>query len=568
MFFVIITAGYATFVPETLRQMEGLDFFTLSDDFLIQKISQAPGITSWLSSFLLQFFKWPWVGAALMALVLTASAALLGALPATLRRRGLPEFALLIPSFFLQFAQFDFDVYLQILFFSAALVGGISVRCPFKKSLYLLLLSVAGFFLLCWPLLVLAILLIAGTEYWKTRNRLMFAAGGVAIALSVVTVFFANAKIGFIPFDKRFLYSPVQDVNRWAFLAVFIAVFALLLLVTRKKKKDWKGWIPLSLLAVVTIVAMNHKFHESSIIHTEKLYLYANLADQKDWNGLLAAIPREEAIEAKPPLCYTLLAESALGTLADNVFSYPINDPEQFLFRHELKPFSCIFNRQFYDNLGIYDEAFRQAFEYGVMAPDGLCFSSLRQMAHYAILLGNRKVAEKYLDILDRSTLNGAWVERERQLMGSMKTADRKQPFVRDSFIGVYPMNSEMIRQLQLKPADRKVLDYLLIGLLMQRQLDKFSIILRGFPLAYKNRALPRAYSEAAAMLSNNPRFTLSNSFSYPADLNKQFQQFYRLQQQSKDPQSLASYMSSYWYYYFFAQTDEAGAEMMNKPVN
>jgi hypothetical protein len=87
----------------------------------------------------------------------------------------------------------------------------------------------------------------------------------------------------------------------------------------------------------------------------------------------------------------------------------------------------------------------------------------------------------------------------------------------------------------------------------MQRQLDKFSIIIHAFPL-YKNKILPKAYAEAAAMLAADPKLTLRNAFSYPEDLDKQFIQFYQLQQQNKDPNAFANYFGTYWYFYFFIE--------------
>jgi len=566
VFFIVITTSFTLFVPETLRQMEGSDFFTWSNDFWIQKISNAPGITDWLNNFLLQFFKWPLVGMLIMSSVLTLTAVFCGMLPRAMGRIGFSELSLLFPLCLLSFITLNLNVYLQAAFFFGAILLGIRIKCTKIKSVFLVLFSIVGFFLVCWPLLALAIILIAGESYYKQHKPIILIVGLTSLAISVFDVYSSNELFGFLAFDHRFFYSPTSQVSVVAFLGIFI-VSIVLVMIPMKDVKKWKGWIPFAIIILITCTSIYIKLNQEDVIHTEKTYLYAKLADEKQWEKLLQTISHEEALESKLPMCYALLAESALGSLPDHIFNYNIFDPEQFLFRHELKNISCLFNRQFYENLGIYDEAFRQAFEYGVMSSDGTCFSSLRQMTHYAILLGNYEVANKYLEILDNSTLNGSWVKNERQLMGSHKKTNRKLPVIKDTFVSVYLFNSEMIRQLQVTPKNRKVLDYLLIGLLMQRQLDKFSIIIHAFPL-YKNKPLPKAYAEAAAMLAQEPKLSLHNAFSYPKELDKQFVQFYQMQQQNKDPNAFATYFGSYWYFYFFIQPTQQAQEEQGRAVN
>ena len=566
VFFIVITASFSLLIPETLRQMEGSDFFTYSSDFWIQKISNAPGVTGWLSNFLLQFFKWPLVGMMIMSFVLTLTAIFCGMLPQAMGRKGFPELSLLLPLFLSTFVLLNMNVYLQAAFFFCALLLGIHIKRPLHKSIFLLLFSIVGFFLICWPLLALTIIFIAGEAYFRNRKPTILIVGIVSLAITIADVYISNALFGFLPFDHRFFYSPIPDINTLEFITIFI-ISILLVMIPIKELKKWKSWIPFAIMIIATCVITSIQLHREDVIHTEKTYLYAKLSDEKQWTKLLSTIPHEETLESKLPMCYALLAESALGTLPDHIFDYNIFDPEQFLFRHELKSVSCLFNRQFYDNLGVYDEAFRQAFEYGVMSPDGTCFSSLRQMTHYAILMGNYEVANKYLDILDNSTLNGSWVKNERQLMNKHKKPNQKLPIVKDTFVSVYQFNSEMIRQLQVMPKNRKALDYLLLGLLMQRQLDKFSIIIHAFPL-YKNQPLPKAYAEAGAMLAQAPKLSLHNAFSYSSELDKQFLQFYQMQQQNKDPNAFVNYYGTYWYFYFFIQPAQQAQEEQGRAVN
>ena len=568
LLFVVLIVVHPLLLPETLRQMEGSDFFTSNFDFFMEKLADAPGVTAWLSNFLLQFFRWPFVGMLIEALLLILIAVLCGMIPWVLHRKGYSEWSVLVPIVLLLVVPMNVQIYLEAVFFFAGLVAGLRLKLQWVKSVYLLLWAIVGFFLTSFPLLILSIVLIAGYSFYKQRSILVLVAGILAIGGAVSVVFVSNEWIGFIPFEKRFTCFPEKMGSLWKYLAVFVVSIALML-VPNKGKKSWLQWSSVVLASLCAVGASVYAAVNNETKFTEKFYYISALADKKDWHTILEVIPYEETLESKMALRYALLAEAGLGTFADNVFNYPITSPEDYLYRHEVNRMSCIFNRLFYDNAGIYDEAMRMAFEYGVMTQEGICFSSLRQMAHYSILLGDFKVAEKYLEILSESTLHDSWVEQERVLLAWKKSAkQQKKPIVKDTFVNVYAMNSEMVRQAQVMPKNRKVVDYLLVGLLLQRELQKFAIVMHGFPV-YKNRTLPKPYAEAAAMMVTNPQFNLHKDFKYSEDTDNEFAEFIKLKQQNQSSSAMAQYYGSYWFYYFYVNSsDNARQTGESKQVN
>ncbi len=557
LLFVLLTVVYALFLPETLRQMEGTSFFTSDIGFFKEKIAEAPGLVAWLNNFLLQFFRWPVAGMLVESLVLTFIAVLCGLIPSSLGHRGFSELSVIVPVTILLLVPCNLEFYLEVLFFYAGVVCGLRMN----QILFLLLWAVVGFFLTSFVLLVLAIIIVAGYGFYRNRSIALLIAGVFSICVAIMAVYASNEWLGFIPFERRFLHVSEKMGNIGLYIAFFVAS-VLLMFVPDKGKRQWLRLCSFSISCVCVVGSVFYGAINSKAKNTEKYYYMASLADKKDWYSLLNAIPRDETLQSKMALRYALLAEAGLGTYAENVFAYPITSTEDLLYRHEINRNSCIFNRLFYDNLGIYDEAMRMSFEFGVLMPEGTCFSSLRQMAHYSILLGDYKVAEKYLTILSKSTFHDDWIESERAFMKKHRST-KKKPILKDTFVNVYSMNSEMVRQLQVMPRNRKVLDYLLTGLLMQRELQKFAIIMRGFPI-YKNQKLPRPYAEACSMLAGSPDLNMHQQFNYSTDIDKQFVDFYRQNQQNKSAVNMAQYMGSYWYYYFYIEPDNQKEQVEN----
>ena len=65
-------------------------------------------------------------------------------------------------------------------------------------------------------------------------------------------------------------------------------------------------------------------------------------------------------------------------------------------------------------NIGVFDEVFHHAEEYGLLQDNGICFSSLRQMVDASIEEGDWEIAEKYLQILSKSTCHQDFVRNSK----------------------------------------------------------------------------------------------------------------------------------------------------------
>ena len=274
------------------------------------------------------------------------------------------------------------------------------------------------------------------------------------------------------------------------------------------------------------------------------------MADQKEWSEIIAEIPYDDAVKNQVLTSYLMLAQNAMGTMAQNLFSLPINNPEMFLFRHNQIPFYLNFNRQFYDNIEIWDEAFHMAFEYGITKRENDSFRAMRFKTDYAIKSKDFGTAEYYLNLLSQSCNNKDFVETRRDMLQTAQkssTAKNLPPYRSDTFVGGYPMASETFRLFERNTKSRKLLDYVLCCLLLNKEVDKFAIILSHFNL-YKDDELPQTYAEAlAALASRDPK--ARNIVKYDSIFDSKFADFCAKAHNKTIP---SEYAGTYWTYLFF----------------
>ena len=377
-------------------------------------------------------------------------------------RGGWTGYLSLIPSLCL-FLVWPLSLSLQLQVLAMALCLLIYCHLPlwWCRLAWAVLLLPLGYAMLNMPLLIALLLLLALTEWLRFNNGRVRAIVVALLALvSLILPPIYSQQIVFIPFAER--YWHVAD---------------------GKPQPLW-----------------------DKELHQQDSYCQVlRAAEEERWADMRSIIRSSGMGRTKLMRNYLLLAECAQGTLPDNLFSYNVNDPEDMLYRHIRDRYACQFNRLFYRNLRLWDECFHQAQEYFLLLPDACCFSSLTQMVDYSIREGEYAIAEKYLDILSHAPFYGRFVQEQHDRIVQQKAEKTiKRPLRADNFVGGYPFNSEMVRLVEYTDGDHlRIFDYLLCGLLLQKNLSHFDAVFRGFP--YRQQSpLPKPYAQALHLIQTN----------------------------------------------------------------
>ena len=478
LLFAIYTA---TKFPYTYITIEGDNFWVLTRDFWQLKLATLPAVTNWIADYLMQFYGSPYVAATIQALVLGT----IGVLASCLRplRKGAWLWLGLLPPVFLgYFCTFCLSFHLQCLFFFALLLVFIEIPNQKIKLVWSLVCVTLGFMLMRTPLL--ALLIVAQAALFSSlrwSKRVGIAVAGVAILALMPLIY--SQQIAFIPFEQRYT----------AFGTYFDP-----------------------------ITSQNNR-------NGENINKMVTLSNDEQWEDLLYRehIKRDAVRGNAVALRYALLAESALGTLPENLLDYPIHDENLFYFPHEQNRIAQQFNRLFYLNLGIYDEAFHQAQEYSLLQPNGNSFSSIRQLVDYSIAEGEWDIAEKFLQVLSKSSCHKKFILNSKFKIQNSKKLPQKRvediPLRADNFVGGYPLPIEMLRLARYYNAQekndslsnvrrsssiKKMLDYAICSYMLRGDVNGFLVATKAFDI-YKDKELPRAYKE---FLEASQSHTINNT--------------------------------------------------------
>ena len=459
LFFAIYTAME---FPYTYITKEGDCFWVSTWDFWLLKLRLTPALTNWMSDYLMQFYRQPFFGASTHALLLGGIALLAHAvIQRVIGNKWHLAWLGLLPAVLLGiYCTFSLNFMMQCLFFFAALYGFTMIPSFMGKLMMGLLTVPVGFYLLRTPMLLTLLILQAALvlRYQDVKKCSYWL-------LPLVMLYFApiiySQQQAFIPFEKRY--------SGWG------SYFDPL---TSQYTKNGE--------TIKKIVCLANEGRWIDLLYREHL--------------------RRQAQQGNITLMrYALLAESALGSLPENLLDYPIRDESQFYFPHERTYITLQFNRLFYLNLGIYDEAFHQAQEYSLLMVNGDCFSSLRQMVDYSIAEEEWEIADKYLRILAKSSCHKKFIKERRAMMQEAKQKpSRNIPLRADNFVGGYPLPVEMLRLARYykdSPQRMKMIDYAICSYILRGDANSFLIALDAFD-AYTGKKLPRAYQTYKDMIT------------------------------------------------------------------
>lgn len=558
---VALWLGLSAF-PEMERMMEALNFFVWTPEFVQQKLATYPGITTLTNDYLLQFFKNPSMGIAIEAVLLCIMTLLAAFISSAWGRRGWAVAALLPAVGISCIAMHRPSVMLQAIFFYAALVILGVVHRKSRQWITMLAIVVVGvlsFWIIAFPVTLLLFvlmtflqLLIRKNESGKILMLINISLPLVWIILTIIFVKWSSDVLGFIAFNERWWYMVDCIGDEWILL-LLLTVPLVMMFIPCKIKMVWNILLTFVASIVAAVYLYYHITDNEQSHQSEEVYRFSRLAENSEWQTLLNEINSKGTIANNIYLQFALLAEARLGTLADNLFKYPIYSPETFCPRLHDTPLDRDICRIFYRELGFIDEAYHQAFQYGVMASrtNGFCAATLRHLAEYAVQMNERQLAEKYIYMLERTSNNDELAKQLRAQLAQAEVKTDSVPLRANNFAKAYAFTSEMAHFLDYDRNNRAALDYLLCGLLLTKQLELFKTVLNDFVDVYKDNPLPRAYAEAAAMIHYLQPMALSPDLHYDTNYDEQFRQFTELRNAKADD---SAFRGTFWYYYAYAQ--------------
>ena len=427
LFALAVLLFFGMVYPHHLHYQEQFQLFLFDSNYVWDIVKQPGGVADLLGRFCTQFFLYAWVGATIIALLISAVQLLTLQLIGSNKLYGLS----FIPS----------DLLWLYLLDENALLGGVWA--------ILLILLVA------WTILSLTKGWIRGILLVAAIPVLYWLAGPVCLPLPVDSLW---SGIHYYRMPKVFPWLLwVSALSVWV-----IVVFARLL----RRKTIIQKLAPITshLLFALVAVCMGWLVWKNTNIKAEKVMQYDFMATHQQWNRIIENINKEKP-NNQIGVTVQNLSLAMHGVLLDQMFNYNQNGIAGLLPDVESDATSPMPTAEAFYQLGMINVAQRTVFEAQEAILDfqksGRCY---KRLAQTNLINGNYEVARKYLTALQKTLFYRDWANETLPLLGDEKAIAKHPEYGRlrkmaykDNFFFSDHVTTDMLQSLYFGNTDNKL---------------------------------------------------------------------------------------------------------------
>ena len=454
LFGVAVFLFFGLAYPHHLHYQEQYQLFLFDSTYVWEIVSLPGGISDLLGRFCTQFFLFAWVGAFIIALLLSAVQLLTFRLINVQWSYGLT----FVPSFLLWLFMLDEN----------ALMSGI----------WAILLT-----------LLVACVIVRQTTGW-TRRALLIVAIPI-LYLLVGPVCFP------IPIDSLWHgihYYRYPTIFPWLLWAASLSVFALWIMgmVLRRTKQQSRAlydtiskgnWIIGTIPVILVAIVMGSLIWKNSNFKAEKVMQYDFMACHQQWNRILETINVEKP-NNQIGVTVQNLALAMHGVLLEHMSEYNQNGIAGLLPDVKEDATSPLPTAEAFYQLGMVNVAQRTVFEAQEAILDfqksGRCY---KRLAQTNLINGQYEVARKYLSALQKTLFYRDWANETLPLLGNEKAIAnhpeyghlRQYAYDADFYFGDH-VTPEMLESLYFHNTDNRLAyQYLLAYYLLTGDRERFN---------------------------------------------------------------------------------------------
>jgi len=454
LFGVAVFLFFGLAYPHHLHYQEQYQLFLFDSTYVWDIVKLPGGVADLLGRFCTQFFLFAWVGATIIALLLSAVQLLTFRLINVQWSYGLT----FVPSFLLWLFMLDEN----------ALMSGI----------WAILLT-----------LLVACVIVRQTTGW-TRRALLIVAIPI-LYLLVGPVCFP------IPIDSLWHgihYYRYPTIFPWLLWAASLSVFALWVMgmVLRRTKQQSRAlydtiskgnWIIGTVPVILVAIVMGSLIWKNSNFKAEKVMQYDFMACHQQWNRILETINVEKP-NNQIGVTVQNLALAMHGMLLEHMSEYNQNGIAGLLPDVKEDATSPLPTAEAFYQLGMVNVAQRTVFEAQEAILDfqksGRCY---KRLAQTNLINGQYEVARKYLLALQKTLFYRDWANETLPLLGNEKAIAnhpeyghlRQYAYDADFYFGDH-VTPEMLESLYLRNTDNRLAyQYLLAYYLLTGDRERFN---------------------------------------------------------------------------------------------
>ncbi len=565
LLFPLVFVFWFIFYRHHILYWEESGFFVHTWEYFKRYLEQPGGLSDYVGYFITQFYRWPVVGAILQTLFLVivwyCVRGILNKIypdDKWLVFRIFPVlfvFALQCSNFFVVAES------VRIMLFFALNYFYLSVKKQHYRYLTFIFLFPLIFILLSPGGVIALYFTFILYECWKSRGPVRYLIIPIWIILPLCYPYVWKHTVCLIPAGKLYTLSQIDQMP-FAGRLVYITyawVILLFLYTILVRKRVAKKQIIIYLLNIAMILGMGYYLFQRVYEREFEQLMTMDHAIRSGNEDKVFEVVQSIKNPNTGILYFATLALAKQDALPERLFDFPVNGSECLYLPRTLEYLNMVWGSELYNTLGVYNEAIHWNFDASVSTPWSVDFRTLKSLIELHLKKKDFGLAEKYLQILDNATLYSKWVDdryREIELLKRDQNLPETEVGGNNFFIGARPFLSDMARVFDAAPSNRKVVDYILCGLLLDRELGKFISILRLSPYTSVKK-LPKVYEEALMVAIDMGK---QDPSAYPItfETRQAFQEYTRITAQyqgklSIAKQALQKYNKTFWYYLQFA---------------
>lgn len=610
LFFVALWIFLSTYESALLFRINELSVFLFDDLFFADMMSKPAGFLHYISAFLVQFFYFPALGAAIYVALLYAVYRLVIKvfdLPQGVRLLALvPVLALLASNTQLGYWIFYLKEpgywYMALL---ATLLALLALWC-FKlmngtlRMLFVMVCSFIGYPLFGVYALVSTLLMACYAVAEAVAKRKKLALPLVLFAISVVLVCFVPqiyyrcyATICF-----EYLYGAGLPITQW--VASFVSK------VEHEGSSYWYFiylyWIPfvvllLALVGFCLLVAMRAKLRESKkgeYIITASVALFAvalllvfwyndtnfrieNKQNRAMWDCKwrdVAEYAKDAEIPTRQIVMNKNLALFKLGAAGNEMFSYP--DGSSDILAPMAVHLTQTGGKMIYFHYGKFNFSYRWCMEDAVEY--GWRIEYLKHAVRSMILSGEYRLAQRYINVLKRTMFYRGWAKDMEKYIITPELIEKEKDFVMPLQLSCYPdalgvdesfVEAYLTKEFKYVPQEATpiFLEVALTSAMIRKDQKAFWYIFERYLNEVQPARLPKHYQEALILFLNldkgqtvsvGPAFVdkyISKSIQRRLEAFVSKTKKYKgMTEEEMAPHFKSDYGDSYFYFYFFVR--------------
>ena len=427
LFGVAVFLFFGLAYPHHLHYQEQFQLFLFDSTYVWEIVRVPGGVADLLGRFSTQFFLYAWVGALIIAVLLSAVQILTLSLRQVLRQAQEPsqgqaqgpwEGLSFVPAFLLWLFLLDEN----------ALMGGV------------------------WAVLLTQL------AVWSYA---LLPKGWIGRIVILVTIPILYWMVG--PSWTGSHYYRYPTVTPWLLYAAWLSAFVIPLLVrvSRKWISSSKNFVVTACSFALVAVIMGTLVWKNANFRAEKVMQYDFMARHQQWNRILETANREKP-NNQIGVTVQNLALAMHGVLLDQLFNYNQNGIAGLLPDVKEDATSPLPTAEAFYQLGMINVAQRTVFEAQEAILDfqksGRCY---KRLAQTNLINGQYEVARKYLTALQKTLFYRDWANETLSLLGDEAAIAKHPEYGRlrkmaydDDFYFSDHVTPEMLQSLYLRNRD------------------------------------------------------------------------------------------------------------------